>query len=459
MDQSEAKNQKPKVKRRLTFGFWPLAFGLILGSALRLAALPLPGTGDVDIWKLWSFGARHDLTGVYGVGGSPPERRLLHWQGAENTVNYPPVAMAELAVVGRLYEVRHPFFEDSSSLTAAVKLPGVAAEALLIALALTWGRRRFGADAASRAARVLALNPAMLLTGSVLGYIDALAAVPVVVALFAAWAGAGWLAGALATIAVLTKPQAIFVCPVIGVALVAAGYRLQAAGNTSARGLRPPLQAVAAAFFVSAAVLLPYALRGAWPNLTQALGRLATHDMLSANAANVWWIFTWVLRVLDVAGEWGWRGALMQETKILAISRAIALGYPNARTIGSVLVAAACAWAAWQARRAASAAALAALAGWSAWAYALLAAQVHENHLYLAVPFFIAAAALDRRYAAAMWWVSGIFTLNLLLFYGLGRGMPWPVERRWTGIDASVLLAVVNVAVFIWATVRLRRQA
>jgi hypothetical protein len=179
--------------------------------------------------------------------------------------------------------------------------------------------------------------------------------------------------------------------------------------------------------------------------------------MLSANSSNIWWIFTWILRVLDVAGEWGWRGALMQETRILAISRAIALGYPNARTIGTVLVAGACGWAAWQAWRTTSAARLAALGGWSAWAYALLAAQVHENHLYLAVPFLIAAAALDRRYASMMWWVSGIFTLNLLLFYGLGRGVPFPIDRRWTGIDASVLLAIVNVCVFAWATTRMAR--
>jgi hypothetical protein len=100
----------------------------------------------------------------------------------------------------------------------------------------------------------------------------------------------------------------------------------------------------------------------------------------------------------------------------------------------------------------------AAWAGWSAYAYAMFAAQVHENHLYLAVPFFVVAAGLDRRYESAMWWVAAILTVNLLLFYGLGRGMPSPLERHWTVVDASVLLAFVNVGVFAWLTARFARD-
>jgi hypothetical protein len=418
--------------------------GLIFGALVRAAALPLPGTGDVDVWKIWSFGARHDLTGVYGVGGSPPERRLIRWQGDETTVNYPPIAMAELAIAGRLYEWWDPLFRDSSALNAAVKLPGLAAEAVLIGLVLTWGRRRFGADAAAWTTLVLALNPALVLAGPVLGYIDAQMAVPAVLALAAADAGAGWVAGVFAAIAVFTKPQVIFLCPVIGAILL-----------PGRRGWRPALEAALSSSLVSAIVLLPYVARGAWANIVQALGRLATHDMLSANATNFWWIVTWMLRVLDVSGEWGWWRAISQEVRILAITRATALGYPNARVVGMVLVTAACGWAAWRARRASFAGAMA-LAGWSAYAYALFAAQVHENHLYLAVPFFTVAAGLDRRYRAVLWWVSGIFALNLLLFYGLGRGLPNPLERGWTGIDASVLLAFVSLGVFGWTTGKLK---
>jgi hypothetical protein len=86
---------------------WLIA-GLLAGALLRGVLLPLPGTGDVLIWKVWSFAAAHDVTGVYGVGGVPPERRVLRWQGAEMTVDYPPVALYQLGVVGRIYHAARP---------------------------------------------------------------------------------------------------------------------------------------------------------------------------------------------------------------------------------------------------------------------------------------------------------------------------------------------------------------
>jgi hypothetical protein len=199
----------------------------------------------------------------------------------------------------------------------------------------------------------------------------------------------------------------------------------------------------------SAVVVLPYIARGAWANLTQALGRLALHDSLSAFNANIWWIFTWILRVTDVWTEWGPRRALTQETAILGISRAQALGYPNARVVGLALVAAAMAWACWRMRHMTRLSQAAALGGWCAYAYAMLAAQVHENHWYPVIPLLIVAAAADRRYRGVMAAISLVAALNLYLFYGLGDGWPPLFARAWTGVDATVVLSVVNVFVFV----------
>ena len=172
--------------------------------------------------------------------------------------------------------------------------------------------------------------------------------------------------------------------------------------------------------------------------------------MLSAQAANVWWIFTWYLRVADVWSEWGsWR-ALTQPVRILGITRAEALGYPNPREIGFALVVVAIGWACWRLRRLTSLSQTAALAAWCAYAYAMLAAQVHENHWYPIVPFLGLAAAADRRYIGPFVAISTIATLNLLLFYGFGSDWPTALPRWWTSIDTSVLLAFVNVAVFAW---------
>jgi hypothetical protein len=39
--------------------------------------------------------------------------------------------------------------------------------------------------------------------------------------------------------------------------------------------------------------------------------------------------------------------------------------------------------------------------------------------------------------------------LNLLLFYGIGRGYPLP-PRHWTVIDSTVVLAAFNVLALFW---------
>jgi hypothetical protein len=62
---------------------------ILLGLALRLAALPLPGTEDVRTWKIWAFAPSRHVTHVYGVGGAPPVRGVLTGGAHETTVDYP----------------------------------------------------------------------------------------------------------------------------------------------------------------------------------------------------------------------------------------------------------------------------------------------------------------------------------------------------------------------------------
>ena len=415
-----------------------LVAGLLAGAIVRVIALPLPGTVDTFVWKIWSYSAAHDVTRVYGVGGVPPIRRVLWWQGNSTTVNYPPVAMGELALAGRLYRHFRPAFDDSPWLNVCVKLPGQIAEAVFVALLLTRGSRWLG-DRAPWAALAFWLNPLVVLNGAVLGYLDAQMAVPLVLAMIAAWTGGAFAAGILVAIAVATKPQAIFVIPAILVTLLARAKHLRALGLAVAGG------AMTVAF-----VVLPFIWRGAGRNLAQAVGRVATHDMLSGEAANVWWIFTWFLRVVDARDDWGWSRALTQEVRILGITNAEALGYPNARAVGIVLTAVAIGWACWRMRRLTRFSQAAALSAWCGYAYAMLFAQVHENHWYAVVPFLGLAAAADRRYRAAFVGITAVAALNLYLFYGFGTGWPPIIHRSWTAIDMTVLLSVLNVGVFVW---------
>ena len=83
---------------------------------------------------------------------------------------------------------------------------------------------------------------------------------------------------------------------------------------------------------------------------------------------------------------------------------------------------------------------------------AVWAAQVHENHLALALPFAALALVNGTR---ARWIYAGlsvVVLLNPVLFYGAGADMPTLVSRRITGIDATVVLAAVNVALWVWHT-------
>jgi hypothetical protein len=71
---------------------------LALGALLRVAALPLPGTEDVAVWRHWSYHASLDVARMYGVGGDPPTRALLRFGKDYTVTDYPPVALYELGL-------------------------------------------------------------------------------------------------------------------------------------------------------------------------------------------------------------------------------------------------------------------------------------------------------------------------------------------------------------------------
>src|SRR3954451_1305445 len=70
---------------------------LIAGALVRAVALPGPGTGDLTVWKVWSYNAaRQGIGGMYGVGGTPIERREREPAAARPSVDYPPRALSEV---------------------------------------------------------------------------------------------------------------------------------------------------------------------------------------------------------------------------------------------------------------------------------------------------------------------------------------------------------------------------
>jgi len=388
------------------------------------------------VWKIWAFAGTVDLTGMYGVGGDPPARAVLTWRTRQTTTDYPPLSLYEMAAVGRSYRIINPEFDDSTWLTVLVKAPGLLAELAAVVLLLTAGVALFGRPAATWTALALWLNPALIINGAGLGYLDAQMAMPALAGLGAAATGHPVMAGALIATAVLTKVQAVFVFPVVALAVF---WRHRTA-STQALG-----RFIVGGLAVTILVVLPFALRGALPNMMLAVSRLTTHDMLSANALNVWWIATWLIRSAYAAADLGWAEAAVEPVRILAMSRMTEVGLPNPRPVGTVLALVAIGWLLWRGRAARPLSGWAFLGGWCVFAYFLLAVQVHENHLYLAVPFLALAAGLEPRYRWLFWAVTVFATFNMYIFYGFGDGSPPLVDRGWTGVDLTVLASGLGI--------------
>ena len=443
----------PKVSVRRSRSAFLAA--LVAGGLIRVAALPLPGTVDMGVWKIWTYnGAVHAPARLYGIGGSPTKWRVLEFNGAAGEVVYPPLALYEIAAVGRLYRTAHAGeFPDTVALTIAIKTLIVASEVGLLSLMFVVVRRQAGLEAATWAAMAYWLNPALILAGSMLGYLDPLYVLPAVGAIFAAGSGWPFLSGALIAAAALTKPQGVVLIPAIMLALWAG------------RSWRSFVEGLArfgtGAALVACAIVAPIIAVGGWPNLVLAMSRLAHHDMLSANASNLWWIIGYILRVVYAVHDMGAWGAITMRTRILGISRVMELGYPNPRVIGTALTLAAAAWALWTARRARHWFLVPAVSAFLMHAYATLSAQVHENHLYAAVPVLVIVAAERPRYRPLLWAVTAIFALNLNLFYGISeyayRGR-YTIPRAMTILDLSVLLAIANCAALVWHAAVLKRE-
>lgn len=401
---------------------------LLVGLLLRAAGLPLRGTDDMDVWKLWTHAGSVSVSTMYGVGGSPPERAVLVWGRRSGTVEYPPATLFALAAVGHVYRAIDPYYTDGVWLTVAVKLSILLGDiGLCVAL---WALvRRYSEDGARAAVLFYWLNPAAILDGAVLGYLDPWLGALTMASILAIDRGRFAWGGVALALTALTKLQIVLIVPAIAILLV----------QRAPRGAwwKPALIASLAAAATAAIVVAPFARIGALPNLIQGAGRAFHHDMLSAEAANVWWIVTWILR-----RSW------TTPVRILGISRMAALGYPNPRLIGTALAGALMLWAFWRARRGSLPIVLAASAC-AIHAYTLLSVQVHENHFYLALPLMAAAGATLRRMRGPYALASLVCFLNLFLFQGFGHDFALP-PRGVTVVDATVVLAFVNVGAFVW---------
>lgn len=156
-----------------------------VGAAARLAGLLGPGHGgDLFAFVTWAEdAARHGLTEYYANGGDS---------------NYPPMLYLLWPLGVAL---------DGGELMFAIRLLSIpfdlALGVLLFSVARTTGRDRDGLIAAA----FYLVNPAVLMCGPAWGQVDGMGALPMVGAIVAVTRGRLVVAGSLAVIAGLIKPQ------------------------------------------------------------------------------------------------------------------------------------------------------------------------------------------------------------------------------------------------------------
>jgi hypothetical protein len=196
----------------------------------------------------------------------------------------------------------------------------------------------------------------------------------------------------------------------------------------------------------AAAIVLPIVLRGAWPNMLHAVGRLPAQDVLPGNALNAWWLIDRAVRASE-----SFNAAWFKTARTLWRRGLTEIGFPELQLIGLAVVAVLMGWALARSTRGRTPGGWAALAGWCALAYFTFGAPAHVTHMYLAVPFFALAAGIERRFREPFYVLSAVATANLFLFYGIS-GRPLTPARVWPGVELALVLGLINFAAFVWIT-------
>ena len=227
--------RRPKGGVRALFALLLAAFLLRLPLAFRV-----PGYG-VDMGCFTAWAARMSELG--------PAR--FYEEGY--FCDYPPAYMLVLALQGLLAKgLGVPF--GGQGIQVLLKLSPILFD---LAIAAFFWRvlKKQNEDAAFTAAALVAANPALIITGSCWGQIDAVTALLLLLVLSRARAGRWRAAIPLFALAVLTKPQAGLLAPL---GLAALGKEILSAGENRRGVLREIGIGLAGGVLVTLAVVLPF---------------------------------------------------------------------------------------------------------------------------------------------------------------------------------------------------------
>jgi hypothetical protein len=342
----------------------------VLGASLfvRLPWLAAPDpVGDLEIaaarvGRLWQSG----LAGAYDPPG-----------------DYMPLRLYILSGIGALAALlgQPPSGQLTPLLTVLIKLPQLLADLITPMLIFAWSRSWLPARRAALVAALYALAPPVWINVSWWGQVDALLMLPMLLAVMLFEHGRGRWSWLCWVVALLIKPQAIILAPLMYVVTL---RRYGCRGLVEGAGLGAGVAGLA---------MLPLILAGQLGNLVTAYaGSVGRFPRATAGAYNLWYL---------------WLGPVARD-------RDAVLGSLSARSVGFLLlglvVALICGalWLRSDGPGRARAAALLALA------FFCLPTQIHERYMFLALAFLTLSMAPNLRWTWLWLWAVFAGSLNIL---------------------------------------------
>lgn len=382
---------------------------LCVGLAVRVPLAFVPGyMADIVQWERLARQAYMEgLPHVYALVVQNPHIGI-----------YPPLYHYALWFVGFVY---HRFFSpefvlETPVLSTLIKLVPILGDCA-VALAVYGFVRHFSVRASTSernwalcSLAAVLLNPAVVYNSAYWGMFgDPLYTLGIVLALWSAARGCIALAWVAITAGVLVKPQAVALVPLIIWATLLQPLWVGGAGKWKSMVWRWG-QAAMAGVLTLGVVWLPFVLAGTLSQAFQALRQtVGLFAILSANAHNVWWLFT-------VGNGW--------VSDVQPLVTLPYLGELTPRTVGLIAFGLAYAlallrlgWSEGAENEQPSAASV--VVGWSLWATAayilfafyMLATEMHENYIYPALVLLAASWPFSRR----LRWFTVLLTLTALV--------------------------------------------
>jgi hypothetical protein len=376
----------------------PVIIGALLVGAVvvRLLALPIDGhDGDVRVMARWA--ERMAEVGPF--------------EFYEGSGSIYPALLYPLWILGALL--------DGEALDLAIKAQSIPWDLAIGALLYVVLDRRFGAVTATIGASLYLFNPGVIMAGPAWGQVDAAGTLFVLAAAVAASRRSFVVAGGLAVVALLMKPQFGIAVVAVGVAALWVAWR--------ERRWQPPFDAIAGGAIAYGVIAIPLALTPI--DYLGLLGETAArHPVTSLYAFNPWALV-----------------APFDSPDAPYVGLGLAMLVVG--LVGSLV----------PIRRGSTLAAVLAVSALLALSLYFLPTRVHERYLFPVLALLVPFAAVHLRLVIPFLVLSVVYALTLVYTLVVIAGLDAPLSELLVSDVGLWVLALSLMGSALWFTVELLR--